>query len=109
MSKRFILQHCRASARCQALALFRQMTDRFNIVAFWVNHKCAVIVGVIVRSQSRRTIVYPASRNGGFVKRIDLCTVLGPPSEMAARSHRRSAIGRRTVNEPHVRFFSIMF
>ena len=51
------------------------MANRFDIVAVWIEHEGTVVVWMIVRTESGRTIVAAAGGHGGLKERIDSCTI----------------------------------
>jgi hypothetical protein len=46
------------------------VADGLNAMTVWVQHESAVIVGVILGPQPRRTVVAPASSEGRRVKGV---------------------------------------
>ena len=52
------------------------MTHRLDVVPVGVEHEGAVVVRVVVRAQTRRTVVLAARRKRGLVERIDGRAVL---------------------------------
>ena len=65
---------------------FRRMADCLNAMTVGVQHESAVIVGVIVAPQPRRTIVAPASGERRRVKRIYRLSTGSAEAEMRARN-----------------------
>src|SRR5262249_13170584 len=65
------------SAARASRSLRRRMTHGFDVVTVRIEHERAVVVGVIVRTQSRRPVVLAAGREGGLVERVDLRARLG--------------------------------
>jgi hypothetical protein len=65
---------------------FRRMADCLNAMTVGVQHESAVIVGVIVGPQPRRTIVAPATGERRRVKRIYRLTTGSAEAEMRARN-----------------------
>src|SRR5215211_8536487 len=51
------------------------MADSLNVVTVRIEDVCAVVVGVVLRSETRRTVVAAARGERRGVKRIDGCAV----------------------------------
>ena len=74
------------------------MADRFDVVAVGVQHKSAIVVGMILRSRSRRAVVAAARGPRRLVESIDLRPRLGAKSNVYGRHIRLS------LPDPEVRF-----
>lgn len=51
------------------------MTESLDVVAIGIEHERAVVILVIMQTQSRRAVVLAAGRERGLVKSIDGCPV----------------------------------
>lgn len=87
--------------------LLGKMTDRLNVVALRINHKCTIVVCVIVRAQARSPIVFSACGQCSLIKGIYLGAIFRAPCEVAARCSGWAAVRRRSINEPHIGLFAV--
>src|SRR5262249_1511292 len=60
----------------------RQMANSLDVVAVGVEHKGTVVIGVIVRPQSRRAVVFAASLERCRVEGINGIAILGHEGEV---------------------------
>jgi hypothetical protein len=77
------------------------MADRLHIIAIRVNHKRAVVMRVVMRPQTRRTIVHTACFHGGLVESVDLRAAAGAPTQVAAGGD-CAAVGGCALVDPSV-------
>jgi diguanylate cyclase (GGDEF)-like protein len=75
-----------------ALRDFRLVAAGLDVVSVGVMHEGAVVVGVVVRTQPRRAVVFAACRNRCGIKGIDERAVLCPKREVHARRLRRTLV-----------------
>jgi hypothetical protein len=61
------------------------VTDRLDVVAVGVEHKRAVVAGVIARPEARRAVVGSARGEGGGVKCVDGLPVRGRERQVERR------------------------
>lgn len=59
------------------VSLFGRMTDDFDVVSVGIEHERTVVVLVIVRSRTRRSVVFSTGRERRFVELVHLSTVVG--------------------------------
>ena len=62
------------------------MADRLDIVAVGVQHEGAIVIGVILRPETRRAIVATARRHGGLMKGVDLGPVAGDKGDVPPKA-----------------------
>ena len=65
-----------SSAFAGACGLRRRVTHRLDVVSVRIEHERAVVVRVVVRPRTRRTVVLAAGRHRGLVERVDRRAVL---------------------------------
>src|SRR5205814_6927920 len=65
------------------LPSFRRVTDGLDVMTVRIEHERAVIVRVIVRSQSGRAVVASARRHRRLVERVDPFPVRGAEGDMS--------------------------
>ena len=68
----------------ERLAL-RLMANHLDIVPFRSNDKSRIVVRVIVRAQTRRTIVLATRRESRAIKSLDLLAILGRKRQVKMR------------------------
>lgn len=78
------------------------MADGLDVVALRVDDEGAVIMGMVVRAQTRRPVVPATSGDRGLVEGVDGGATAGLPGQVTPGRHRRAAMGRGTVDEPDV-------
>jgi hypothetical protein len=76
-----------------------QVAHRFDVVAFGVDDKGAVMVGVVVRPEARGTVVPSASGEGRLMKRVHLRSGFRLPCQVAARGGGVERLGSRHVSD----------
>src|SRR5438094_9966029 len=63
----------------------RRVTDRFDIVAVGVEHEGSVVVGMIVRTDARYSVIPAAGSDRFLMEAVDRCTVCRRKGDMCAR------------------------
>src|SRR5208282_4244606 len=72
------------------------MANRLDIVAVAIVDEGAVVIGMILRAQPRRSIVLTARRDCRIIKRFDGCAIGRRESDMTFR-------GDRSARDPEIR------
>jgi len=94
------------------MSFYGFVANRLDIVAIRIKDERAVIIRVILGTQSRRPIIKPASRQRGAVERVDCTAVITSEGDMnrraAAASHfcrfcMRTGADRLALLDPEVR------
>jgi len=55
------------------------VADGFNVVPVWANDESCIVVCVVVRAQTRRTIVFGSCRQCCTIERLDLPAIRSGP------------------------------
>src|ERR1022692_902083 len=71
--------------------LFRRVADGLDVVSIGVQHKGAIVVGMVLRAKSRGSVVLPARRHRRPIKSVDLRARLGAKRDVDGR-HVRLAL-----------------
>src|SRR5947209_8506583 len=85
------------------VALDRRVAHRLDVDPIRIEHKRAIVVGVIMRPHARAAVVPPARRHGGRVESVHLRAGLGAEGDMhgpaawAVGVQPEDWAGRRTV------------
>ena len=58
------------------------MANHFDVVPVWAYDECGIVVRLVVRAQTRRTIVFAASGQRRAIKRVDLLAILSDEGDV---------------------------
>jgi hypothetical protein len=67
------------------LLRIRFMANRFDVVPIWTNDESCVVVRVVLRTQTRRAIVFAARLKSRTVEIFNLPTILGREGQVEMR------------------------
>ncbi|KUQ20133.1 hypothetical protein AWI35_12060 [Klebsiella aerogenes] len=65
------------------------MTHRFDIVSIWRNDKGGVVIGVVIRPQSRRAVILASGGQRRVPEGINLLAAVGAKGDMQRRGASR--------------------
>lgn len=61
------------------------MANHFDIVSVRANHESRIVVSVVLRAQTRRTVVFATRAQRGPIESVDLLAILGRKRQVKMR------------------------
>src|SRR5690349_11084055 len=86
------------------------MTASFDVMSIWVEHKCAIIVFMVMRPKPRRAVIFASSCNRRLIEFIHLFTAFRAKSDMnpgfiwSAFNHPKVRLRRNSIAEDDYSF-----